>query len=75
MSTAQENRHSCLDSAVRWRREATNLRQHAQQPRLHPEVRASLRRSAESCDAQADWWLKGLIEDEKHAARTSRGDG
>jgi hypothetical protein len=53
---------SCLASNHSWRRQATVLRQHAEQRHLAGEVRATLRREADAADRQADAWLESAIE-------------
>ena len=59
---AQAQRLSCLASNRAWRRQATNLRQHAELTHLPAEARTTLRREAEAAERQADIWLHGAIE-------------
>ena len=59
---AQAQRLSCLASNHAWRRQATNLRKHAELTHLPAEACATLRREAEAADRQADMWLHGAIE-------------
>ena len=59
---AQAQRLSCLTSNSAWRRQAANLRQHAELTHLPAEARATLHREAEAADRQADMWLDGAIE-------------
>ena len=59
---AQAQRLSCLNSNSAWRRQAANLRQHAELTHLPAAARATLRREAEAADRQADMWLDGAIE-------------
>ena len=62
MSVTRAARLSCLASNHLWRRQATVLRQHAEQRPRAGKVRATLRREADAADRQADMWLEGAME-------------
>ena len=64
---ARLSRLSCIDSNNRWRRQARVVREHAATVR-DAKVKADLEGSAASCDAQADWWLRGAIDDQVAAS-------
>ena len=59
MLTAEMERQSCLASADRWRRQAEQVREHAERSYLLPRQREALLAEAEACDRQADWWVAG----------------
>jgi hypothetical protein len=50
---------SCLETASRWRRQAENLRVHAELPHLTEQGRGTLLREAASADATAAYWEDG----------------
>ena len=58
---AASQRLSCLTSNHAWRRQAANLRRHAELTHLSNDARAALRREAEAAARQADIWLDGAI--------------
>ena len=62
MPDADIARRSCLASNAAWRRQASNLREHATVPHLTDQQRACLLREAEAANRQADMWLAGAIE-------------
>jgi len=53
------NISSCLETADRWRRQAENLRVHAELPHLTEQGRGMLLREAASADATAAYWEDG----------------
>lgn len=55
-------RRACLERARDWHLQAGHVRAHAAQPHLAPDVRDGLLRSADSCNAQANWWEAGAQE-------------
>jgi len=57
---------SCLETAGRWRRQAENLRAHAELPHLAEQGRDMLLREATSADASAAYWEDGA-RDYEHA--------
>jgi len=50
---------SCLETAGRWRREAENLRAHAELPHLTEQGRGMLLHEAANADGTAAYWEGG----------------
>ena len=68
LKTAEEHACSmrfCHGEAARWRRQAGNVRAHADLPHLSPQAKAAVLENAASCDAQADWWDAGAEADDR----------
>ena len=53
------NISSCLETAGRWRREAENLRAHAELPHLAEQGRGMLLHEAANADGTAAYWEDG----------------
>ncbi len=53
------NISSCLETAGRWRREAENLRAHAELPHLTEQGRGMLLHEAANADGTAAYWEDG----------------
>ena len=53
------NLSSCLESPGRWRREAENLRAHAELPHLAEQGRRMLLHEAANADGTAAYWEDG----------------
>lgn len=51
----------CRTSAREWRAQAQCLRERAAMPNVAPAAAEAHLRSAESCDAQAEWWESGIV--------------